>query len=83
MDVATGGAQTWIDVAAGAVLTVGGWILSALRSDHKELRRDHADLVDSLPATYARRDDVRDALTEMKQAHKEMNAKLDRLLERQ
>lgn len=82
MAISLDGAQTWVDVITGAVLTIGGGIVAALRADHRELRRDHSELVDSLPSTYARRDDVKDALTEMKQAHKEMNAKLDRLLER-
>ena len=78
------------DAVFGGLLTVGGWFLKLIRDDHKELKEDHgklrddfSDLSNAMPNTYARRDDVKDALMELRQQHQRIDAKLDRLLSRQ
>lgn len=76
------GAQTWVDVVGGAAVAIIGFIMNGIRADHRDLRKDHTELADSLPSTYARRDDVKAAFEDLKTAHREMNAKLDRLLMR-
>lgn len=76
-------AVQWIlDLVAALVLMMGGGIVKAIRDDGQGLRKDHDELVRSLPETYARRDDVRDGFARIEKQQAEMNAKLDRLIER-
>lgn len=69
-----------LDALFAGVLTIFGWIVAAIRKDHRDLREDHDELTRRLPETYARRDDVKDALSDIKEQHRLINSKLDRLL---
>jgi hypothetical protein len=71
-----------LDLVLGAILTIGGGVVKAIRADQRELRAAHDQLVHTLPDTYARRDDVKDGFAELKRQHAEISAKLDRLIER-
>lgn len=74
--------QYGLDAVVAVVLAIGGGIVQALRSDHRDLELAHETLANSLPNTYARRDDVKAAFEDLKVQHREMNQKLDRLLAR-
>lgn len=80
---AEGGALQWVlNLLVGLALAIGGGVVKAIRADQRDLRRAHDTLVETLPSTYARRDDVKDGFADLKRQHAEINAKLDRLIER-
>ncbi len=64
MTEAPGGlsAQTLFDVAIALGGALGGWVVGTMWQEIKAARQDHSDLMKTLPETYARRDDVADAL---------------------
>jgi hypothetical protein len=64
------------------VLFLGGFVLKGFRDDHNALTARHEALALSLPETYARRDDMKEGFAELRRQQEQMNAKLDRLLER-
>ena len=47
---------------------LGGWILSTMWKEIKDARDDHAELLKTLPETYARRDDMAGALERLENA---------------
>ena len=55
-----------IVIALGGAL--GGWILGTLWKEIKDAREDHAKLLEKLPETYARRDDVAAAVERLEGA---------------
>ena len=75
----------WQNIAIG-LLTVGsgalGWFMRELWGAVQSLRKDLQALQNSLPGTYARRDDVRDMfdqlLTEVRAMRAELNHKADK-----
>jgi predicted outer membrane lipoprotein len=68
-------AFNWI---GGMFLAAAGWMLKALHAEIKEARQEHAALARELPSTYARRDDVRDGFSEVRDTLKRIEDKLDR-----
>lgn len=74
--------QYGLDGLVALVLTIGGSVVKGLRSDHRDLQQDVDKLIADLPNIYARRDDVRDGFERMDRQHREISAKLDRLIER-
>lgn len=74
--------QWIIDFLGGLVLMLGGAVVKALWSRQDKLAEAQDELKESLPSTYARRDDVKDGFAALERQHAVMNAKLDRLIER-
>lgn len=74
--------QWVVDTLGALVLMAIGGIVKAIRSDQRDLREDHDALVQRLPETYARRDDVVRALDDMRAQQARIEHKLDRLVER-
>ena len=68
--------QTVINFIGGAVLATLGWLARELWDAVKELRRDIHKIERDLPEVYARRDEFRDA---MKEVRMEMNGRFDKL----
>jgi uncharacterized coiled-coil DUF342 family protein len=68
--------QTVINFTLGAVLAAIGWFARELWDAVKELRRDIHRIEKDLPEVYARRDEFRDA---MKEVRLEMNNRFDKL----
>jgi hypothetical protein len=69
--------QVIIDVIFTLGGGLGGWILTTMWRELKDARRDHADLVDKLPDTYARRDDVKDGFRDINAVLNRIEGKLD------
>jgi peptidoglycan hydrolase CwlO-like protein len=59
----------WLFAAFGATAS---WILKAVWDAVRDLRKDLREIEVSLPAVYTRKDDFRDALTEVKTEMREM-----------
>ena len=70
--------QTIINLGAGTVLTVMGWLARELWGAVSELRSDISKLREELPKTYATKNDVKDGVHELKQLLVAIDAKLDR-----
>lgn len=70
--------QLGVDAVLGLAITAGGYVLNAIRTNHKEL----ADQISAIPSIYARRDDMKEAHQRIERAVKDANDKLDRLIER-
>lgn len=77
--------MTWQDIAIGLlVVTSGsfGWFLRQLWDAVQSLRLDLQALQNSLPGTYARRDDVRDMfdqlMTEIRGLREDIKNKADK-----
>jgi hypothetical protein len=68
--------QTVINIGLGAILTGLGWFARELWDAIKELRRDIRSIEKGLPEDYARRDEFRDAIKEVRT---EMNGRFDKL----
>jgi hypothetical protein len=79
MTEAPGGlsAQTLFDVIMALVSGLGGWVLGTMWQEIKAAREDHADLLKTLPETYARRDDVAEALERINKGLERIFDKLD------
>ncbi len=58
--------QGFIDGAAALVMALGGLILKGLKDEQTEQRERHNDLARTLPDTYARRDDLKAAVEDVK-----------------
>ena len=54
--------QTLFDIVIALGGGLGGWIVGTMWKEIKDARKEHADLLKALPETYARRDDVADAI---------------------
>lgn len=74
--------QAAFNVAVGLISAVGGWFFRVLWEAQSKLREDLAELERGLPATYARRDDVRDLSNAIFERFDRVEAKIDRLSER-
>lgn len=70
--------QTIINLGAGTVLAVMGWLARELWGAVSELRSDISKLREELPKTYATKNDVKDGVHELKQLLVAIDAKLDR-----
>lgn len=70
--------QTIINLGAGTVLAVMGWLARELWGAVSELRSDISKLREELPKTYATKNDVKDGIHELKQLLVAIDAKLDR-----
>ena len=70
--------QQAFDWVGGGLLAIAGWVMKALHAEIKDARREHAELARSLPETYARRDDVKDAIGRVEDTLKRIEDKLDR-----
>ena len=71
--------MNWQDVAIATIGiggAVAGWFLRELWAAVKSLRADLQKLQESLPGTYARRDDVRDMFDQLMQAIRDVHADL-------
>lgn len=69
--------QTIINVTAGAVLSVVGWIARMLWEAVSELKRDLASLREKLPETYVAKDDYKEDIREIKSLMERIYDKLD------
>lgn len=58
--------QGVLDILVALVGALGTFVLKNMRDDHKALERKHDDLALSLPGVYARRDDMKASLDEVK-----------------
>lgn len=74
--------QAAFNVAVGLISAVGGWFFRVLWEAQSKLREDLAELERGLPATYARRDDVRDLTSALFERMDRLEQKIDRLSER-
>lgn len=75
----------WRDIAIG-LLTLGsgaiGWFLRELWSAVQSLRKDLQMLQNSLPGTYARRDDVRDMFGQIMEEIRGLRADLQHKMDK-
>ena len=60
--------QTLCDVVMTLGSGLGGWVLGTMWKEIKDARREHSELLKALPETYARRDDVADAISRIESA---------------
>jgi uncharacterized coiled-coil DUF342 family protein len=68
--------QTVINIGLGAILAALGWFAREIWDAVKELRRDIHRIEKDLPEVYARRDEFREAIKEVRA---EMNGRFDKL----
>lgn len=71
--------QTIINVIAGAILTVLGWLARELWGAIKELQRDMREIEINLPTNYVKKEDFSKSLTEIKDLCDKIFDKLDKL----
>ena len=71
-----------LEAVLTGLLSIGAFVINAVRGDVAKLQEAHDTLAEQIPAVYARRDDMKDAILRIEDQHRQMNAKLDRLLER-
>lgn len=71
------GAQGFVDALVALALALGGFVLKGLRDEQTALTRKHDALVDTLPNVYARRDDVRADLDDIKTIMRRIEDKID------
>ncbi len=69
--------QSVLDVVVALAGALGAWILKVVWTEIKDAREDHEKLVRGLPETYARRDDVREAMQRVEALFSRIDAKLD------
>lgn len=67
----------------GAILTVGGWFLHLAWDEITAVKEEQSDQHDALIRLEEKQNSDRSNMTELKQLVKDMNVKLDRLMERQ
>jgi len=60
--------QTLFDVVMTLGSGLGGWVLGTMWKEIKDARREHSELLKALPETYARRDDVAEAISRIERA---------------
>lgn len=70
--------QTVINVGAGLLLALIGWLARMLWEAVKELRGDLAKLREEIPKEYVSKVDFRDSWREVTELLREINNKLDR-----
>ncbi len=71
------------NIAFAFLAMVGGWALRTLWDAVTRMREDLAELERNLPATYARRDDVRQMTEALVARLERLEEKIDRLVIRQ
>jgi len=71
--------QTIINVIAGAILTVLGWLAREIWGAIKELQRDMREIEINLPTNYVKKEDFSKSLTEIKELCDKIFDKLDKL----
>ena len=71
--------QTIINVIAGSILTVLGWLARELWGAIKELQRDMREIEINLPNNYVKKEDFSKSLTEIKDLCDKIFDKLDKL----
>jgi hypothetical protein len=79
------GASAWellFKIAVGLVGALGATILKTTWDEIRSIRDDQASLRQSLPGTYARRDDVRDGFNTITATLSRIEDKLDRKVDR-
>jgi len=69
--------QAAFDGAVALVFTGIGWFLATLYRDMRSLEQNLTDLVQELPNTYARRDDLKDLISEVRATLRRIEDKLD------
>lgn len=74
--------QSAFNIALSMVGALGGWWMRVLWETQTKLREDLAALERGLPQTYARRDDMRDLTKAIFERFDTVEAKIDRLHER-
>jgi hypothetical protein len=72
-------AQTIINIVAGAVLTVLGWLGRELWGAIKELQRDMREIEINLPNNYVKKEDFSKSLSDIKDLCDKIFEKLDKL----
>jgi len=65
--------QAAFDAIGSVFLVATGWFLAMLHGDMKDIKEKFAEL----PDTYARRDDFRDLMKEIREGFDKLNDKLD------
>lgn len=72
------GAQIGYDTIVGLFVTVGGLIMRSVREDQKTIEGEHKSFKDEVHREFARKDDMRDAVTDLKVVLRRIEDKLDR-----
>ena len=70
--------QDLINIAAGAVIAIGGWFARQLWDAVKSLQSDLSALREEIAKDYTRRDDFKDFAAEIRQMFREISDKLDK-----
>ena len=70
--------QDLINIAAGAVIAIGGWFARQLWDAVKSLQSDISALREEIAKDYTRRDDFKDFAAEIRQMFREISDKLDK-----
>jgi cell division protein FtsB len=70
--------QDLINIAAGAVIAIGGWFARQLWDAVKALQSDLSALREEIAKDYTRRDDFKDFAAEIRQMFREISDKLDK-----
>ena len=70
--------QDLINIAAGAVIAIGGWFARQLWDAVKSLQSDLSALREEIAKDYTRRDDFKDFTAEIRQMFREISDKLDK-----
>ena len=70
--------QDLINIAAGAVIAIGGWFARQLWDAVKSLQSDLSALREEIAKDYTRRDDFKDFAAEIRQMCHEISDKLDK-----
>jgi hypothetical protein len=69
--------QTFLNLCAGAVVTVIGWFARELWKAVQDLKDSIHDIEVELPSRYVRKDEFSDALRDIKEMLNKINDKLD------
>lgn len=70
--------QDLINIAAGAVIAIGGWFARQLWDAVKSLQSDLSALREEIAKDYTRRDDFKDFAAEIRRMFREISDKLDK-----
>jgi hypothetical protein len=74
--------QIIINIAAGSVLTIGGWFARQLWDSVKELKKDVADMRLHVSESYVKKSDVENFRSDMDKRFDRIEVLLDKLYER-
>jgi hypothetical protein len=69
--------QEAINIAFGALTLVAGWVFKMIWDDLKEIKADIKDLTHEVHTDFARRDDFKDSIAEIKDMLGKIFQKLD------